>query len=263
MAKNVIFWIGVRSDDPLLKEKHGDFKYLDISKKCWEWWCNKNDIVFYEYTTPKDPNTGENKVTWQRWFDVFDQLDSNNIDYDKIALVDGSSMIRWDTPNFFNLVNNKPIAFRSLENLKWVYQGVQGYKTLFDNFDFDITKYNSCGFQIFDKSHKSFLDTLKEFYYKNYNEILSLQKTVSRGTDQPVYNYLSQIHNIEFDTISPAYMLTHLNRFDWLSHNWQLKEDTTPFFIKYSYIWFFSGFDRRQRQPLMQQTWDIIKRNYE
>jgi len=58
-------------------------------------------------------------------------------------------------------------------------------------------------------------------------------------------------------------MLTHLNRFDWFSHNWQLKEDNTPFFIKYGNIWFFSGFDRRQRHSLMEQTWNIIKENYE
>jgi len=262
MGKNVIFWISVRSIDPLLRKKHGNFNYLDISKRTWEYWCKKNDVIFYEYTTPTHDNTGENKVTWQRWFDVFKQLDASGIDYNKVALVDGSSMIRWNTPNFFDLVKDKPVAFRSLENVKWIYEGVQGYKSLFDGFDFDLTKYNSCGFQIFDKSHRPFLDILETFYYSNYHKILELQGSVKRGTDQPVYNYLSQIHNIEFDEISPAFMLTHLNRFDWFSHNWQLKTDMTPFFIKYGYIWFFSGFDRTQRQPLMEQTWNMIKHEY-
>jgi len=263
MKQDVVFWIGVKSTDPLLQEKHGNFEYLEISKKCWEWWCKKNNIIFYEYDTPSDINTGKNKVTWQRWFDVFDQLDSNNINYNKIALVDGSSLIKWNTPNFFKLVKHKPIAFRSLENLNWIHQGMDGYQDLFDGYDFDIKQYVSCGFQIFDKSHKPFLDRLKEFYFSNQEKILNLQQSVGRGTDQPVYNYLKQIDNIEFDILPPSYMLTHLNRFDWLHYNWQLKEDQTPFFIKYGYIWFFSGFDRRQRQPLMQQTWDLIKHNYE
>ena len=59
-------------------------------------------------------------------------------------------------------------------------------------------------------------------------------------------------------------MLTHLNRFDWFGHNWQLKEDNTPFFLKYGYIWFYSGFPNRgDRENLMSQTWNIIKNQYE
>ena len=80
-----------------------------------------------------------------------------------------------------------------------------------------------------------------------------------------VYNYLLQIHNVDvYKEMPPPYMLTHLNRFDWFSHNWQLKEDNTPFFIKYGYIWFYSGFPNRgDRFNLMNQTWDFIKRTYE
>ena len=44
MEKNVLFWVGVKSKDPNLLKKHGNFEYLDISKKCWEWWCDKNDV---------------------------------------------------------------------------------------------------------------------------------------------------------------------------------------------------------------------------
>ena len=72
------------------------------------------------------------------------------------------------------------------------------------------------------------------------------------------------LQNVVNMDLSPAFMLTHLNRFDWLSYNWQLKEDSTPFFIKYGYIWFYSGFpNRADRENLMQQTWDLIKQNYE
>jgi len=263
MNKDVVFWIGVKSNDPALIKKHGNFEYLDVSRKSWKYWCEKNNVQFFEYNNPADQDTGKNRVTWQRWFDVFDQLEESSIEYSKIALVDASSIIRWDTPNFFKEVKDNPVAFRSLENIKWIYEGVRGYSKLFDDYKFNLTEYVSCGFQIFDKSHKPFLDKVKEFYYNNQEEILKLQKSVSRGTDQPVYNYLKQIHKVKFDYISPAYMVTHLNRFDWLGGNWQLKEDSTPFFVKYGYIWFFSGFDKTQRGKLMNQTWDIIKGNYE
>ena len=260
--ENVLFWIGVRSDSEYLRKKHGDFKYLEYSKRVWEIWCKDNNIKFFEYTTPSESDHTAHKPTWTRWFDVLDQVK----DWDKIAIIDGSTIIRRGTPNFFNMVGDDLVAFRSLENLRWVSEGVNGYSTLFPDVNFDMSKYVSCGFQIFSKKHIPFLKELKKFYYDNYNEIMNYQnELVKRGTDQPVYNYLLQRHNVKIDMSLPkSYMLTHMNRFDWFSHNWQQGEDKTPFFLKYGYIYFYSGFPQREhREQLMQQTWDLIKGEYE
>lgn len=260
---DVVFWIGVKSTDPLLYEKHGGFKYLEYSKKTWQWWCNKNGVHFYEYDTPSLADTGTHKVTWQRWFDVFDQLEAANIDYRKILVIDGSTMIRWDAPNLFELASEELTAFRSLENIRWIDEGVRGYAHLFSNYPFDLKKYMTCGFQMFTAKHKTFLQELKEFYFANQEEVLKLQKDVSRGTDQPVYNYLLQMKDIKVEQSLPAsFWLMHMNRFGWFGHNWQLKQDTMPYFIKYGHLWVFSGFDRRQREDLMRQTWDIIQQQY-
>jgi hypothetical protein len=263
MKQNVVFWIGVRSNDTLLSNKHGNFEYLEYSKYTWQYWCKKNNVVFYEYNTPSNLDTGTHVVTWQRWFDIFDQLDAANISYDKIAMVDGSSMIHWNAPNMFDLVSTNLVASRALENIGWLDECIQGYNVLFNGFDFDLKRYINCGFQIFCADHKQFLVTLKEFYYNNYDKIIELQKTIKRGTDQPVYNYLLQINNIIVDNLPEPFHVTHMNRFNWFQYNWQLNEDSTPYFIKYGYIWFFSGFDRKQRAGLMSQTWELIKHNYE
>ena len=263
MKKNVLFWVGVKSDNPVVLEKHGNFDYFEYSKKTWKYWCEKNDVVFYEYSST-NYDTSKHKINWTRWFDVFDRIDGLNIEYDKIALIDGSTMIKWDAPNFFNENNSHISAFKSLENIRWIMQGIDGYSDLFDNFKFDYKKYVSCGFQIFDKTHRDFLNQLKDFYFKNYDIILHLEKTIKRGTDQPVYNYLLQINDVDVNTSLPnSFWLMHMNRFGWFNHNWQFGYDKTPYFIKYGYIWVFSGFDRRQRTSLMKQTWDIVKSNYE
>jgi len=173
-------------------------------------------------------------------------------------------MIKWDTPNFFNKTSKKLSTFRSLENIKWINEGIQGYKELFPEVNFDLKRYIDCGFQIFDKKHLDFLKELKKYYFKNVDKILDLQSKIGRGTDQPVYNYLLQSLQEEFEFELPdSYNLNHMNRFGWFAYNWQLKEDKTPFFIKYGYLWKYSGFDRKQRTPLMKQTWDIIKTKYE
>lgn len=268
MKRDVLFWIGVKNPDPLMNEKHGGFKYLDIGQQSWIWWCNKNNVEFVEYTLEDVGNqdVGKHKPTWQRWFDVFRVLRERDIDYGKICVIDGSTIIRWDTPNFFNLCPAGELtAFRSLENLNWIAQGIDGYKDAWklNDVEFDLTKYVSCGFQIFDSTHKWFLEQLSDYYFTNNEEILDLQNNkVKRGTDQPVYNYLLQYFNKKVHSLPPQYMLTHLNRFDWFGHNWQTG-DTTSFFIKYGFIWFYSGFPNRgDREALMQQTWDAIKHHY-
>ena len=49
MKKNVLFWIGVYNSDPHMNQKHGNFKYFEFSKKTWQYWCKKNDVIFYHY----------------------------------------------------------------------------------------------------------------------------------------------------------------------------------------------------------------------
>jgi 23S rRNA U2552 (ribose-2'-O)-methylase RlmE/FtsJ len=259
--KNIIFWVGVKSNDPLLIEKHGSFEYFEYSKLTWKYWCKKNNVVFYEYNNPSLKDTGTHKVTWQRWFDLEEQL--KDIEWDKVAVVDASYMIKWDTPNFFESTSKDLSVFRSLENVKWINEGIKGYNKLFPRVNFDLKRYMDCGFQIFSKSHLLFLNDLKQYYFDNLDKILELQSNISRGTDQPIYNYLLQKNKINFKFELPnSFNINHMNRFSWFSHNWQLNENKTPFFIKYGYLWKFSGFDRKDRNHLMKQTWDVIKNKY-
>ncbi len=266
--KNVLFWVGVNSPHEYHQEKHGGFKYFEFSRNTWEWWCKKHDVLFFPYTydmvSLKD--TRKYAATWQRWFDVFPLMEKYNIPYNKIAVIDASTMVRWDCPNFFNEVSDDGLTvFRSLENLRWVSEGVKGYNDLFNNFSFDLKKYFSCGFQIFNGDHKEFLFKLKEFFFKNELDILELQnKYVKRGTDQPVYNYLTQVENVKInlDSISQKYFLNHLYRFDWAGHNWQLNSNT-PHFLNHGWIYFFSGFPNRgDRENMMKQLWEATKLKY-
>lgn len=261
MKKNVLFWVGVKSDNPIVLEKHGNFDYFKYSKKTWKYWCEKNDVVFYEYNST-EYDTNKHKITWTRWFDL--EKNISHIEWNKVAVVDASYMIKWDTPNFFNQTSNRLSVFKSLENLRWVSECINGYQLMFPNSIFDIKKYIDCGFQIFTKTHLEFLNELKNFYFDNYDKICIFEKNVKRGTDQPIYNYMLQEIGIDFRfELDSSFNINHMNRFGWFNHNWQFGNDKTPYFIKYGKIWKFSGFDRIHRNSLMKQTWDIIRNNYE
>ena len=244
-------------------DKFGGWEWMLNSKKAWEYWCNKYGYELVIYDEPSLEDTTKYKITIQRWFDIFDFLDSKNIEYNQIAMVDASSIPKWDCPDFFQLTDNKFTVGVENDNLAWVYEGVDGYKDMFEGYELDINKYFCASFAIFNKSHKQLFQKFKDNYITNIDKFTELQKTVRRGTDQTPFNYVVQMENTEVTFLPKPFRVSHLPRKEMLGPNWQLKEDSTPFFVKYGYVWFFSGFDKMTRNELMTQTWDLVKDNYD
>jgi 2-polyprenyl-3-methyl-5-hydroxy-6-metoxy-1,4-benzoquinol methylase len=139
-----------------------------------------------------------------------------------------------------------------------------GYKSFFNNFELDRTKYINSGFIIFNESHKTFFNSFKQLYYDNVDEFCKLQdKVVKKGTEQTPLNYWLQINKIKVKIDLPiAFKLTHLHRKEMFSYNWQLNEDKTPYFIKYGYNWIFNGLPKHDRSNIMKQVWNLVKHNY-
>ena len=186
------------------------------------------------------------------------------IEYDQVALMDSSTMIKWNAPNFFNLTGGKFTAWRDSDNLKWIYDSIQGYKDFFNGYELDITKYFSSGLIIFNKNHRKLFKKFKQFYLDNIDKLIELQdKDVKKGTEQTPFNYWLQMNNVDVNIDLPiAFKLTHMHRKELFHHNWQDGDDKTPFFIKYGYNWIFNGIPKDQRTGIIKQTWDLIKDKY-
>ena len=262
MKQNVVWWPAIKNEK--LADKYGNYEYFKCSRKSWEYWCKKNDVLFVPFEIPVEMDLFRFRPNWQKAIFVFDELKRRGIDYNQIALIDSSAIIKWDTPNFFELTDNKFTAIRDTDNLRWIYDSVIGYKDFFDGFELDISRYISSGFMIFNKKHKQLFDGFKRFYLDNIEEFIKLQdEVVKKGTEQTPMNYWLQMNDVEVKLDLPlSFKLTHLHRKEMLVHNWQLDEDKTPFFIKYGYIWFFNGIPKDQRSNLMKQVWDYVKDNY-
>ena len=69
--------------------------------------------------------------------------------------------------------------------------------------------------------------------------------------------------NIKQKELPPIWNMFSMHKREMFSHNWQDGVDKTPFFIKYSYLWHFTGFAIEQRTDIMKQTWDLVSKNYE
>jgi hypothetical protein len=261
MAKNVIFWVGVKNQQ--YSEKYGGWEWMDISRKTWEYWCKKHDVIFFPMEKPIEEDLTRFRINWQKSIFCFDLLEDAGIDYDQIFLVDATCMVKWDMPNIFELTDHKFTAWREKDNLRWVYDSIQGYKEFF-SYDFNKHDYFSSGVIIFNKSHKDIFLEFKQLYYDNIDEFVELQdKTVRKGTEQTPLNYWLQMNHVEMNLDLPfSYKLTHIHRKDMFNHNWQLNEDTTPFFIKYGKNWVFNGIPKDQRTQVMSQVWNLVEKNY-
>ena len=76
------------------------------------------------------------------------------------------------------------------------------------------------------------------------------------------------MNNIDMNLELPStFNLTHMHRREAFRYNWQMDnseyEDKTPWFIKYGYVWRFTGIPKEQRSDLMRQTWDLVGHKYE
>ena len=254
--------------------KYGGYDYFQYSRKTWEYWCERNDCLFVPFTEPVEEDLFRYRINWQKAIFLFDELERRNIEYDQIALVDSSFMIRHDAPNFFDMTDRQFVAWRDMDNMRWIYESIQGYKDIFADHlvelnyatgrSFDMSKYVNSGFMVFNEEHKELFTSFKEFYINNIDEFIKLQdETVRKGTEQTPMNYWLQINQVDVNTELPLpFKLTHLQRKELFNHNWQLNEDKTPFFIKYGYNYSFNGLPKDNRTNIMKQTWDLIKENY-
>ena len=259
--KNVVFWVGVKNEH--YAEKYGGWEWMDISRKTWEYWCEKHDVIFFPMEKPLNDDLVNYRINWQKSIYCFDLLDEAGIDYDQIFLADATCMVKWDMPNIFELTDHKFTAWRETDNLNWVYQSIKGYE---DFFCYDLNKYDyfSSGVIIFNKSHKDIFLEFKDLYLNNVDKFVELQdKIVRKGTEQTPLNYWLQKNEVEMNLDLPfTYKLTHIHRKEMFGNNWQLKEDDTPYFIKYGKNWVFNGINKDQRTNTMKQVWNLVKHNY-
>lgn len=229
--------------------------YQEWSLKTWRHYAKRHNLEILVLTDPL-LDTELMRPTWQRWY-VYKILKENNIKYNQIALIDIDTMVRWDTPNVFELSKGKYTGVLDDLSIEWIYNSIQGYKEYFPDIELNWYKYINNGILVLPTNGgEEFCDTVIDFYNNNVTSLRDKQHhSLKKGTDQTPVNYLAlQTFGEEITYLSKQFNMTHL-------HTTQaLIEDI---YIKCGYIWHFNGIPREHRNGLMKQTWDKIKHNYE
>ena len=50
MKKNVVWWPAIIHKENT--QKYGGFDYFEYTRKSWEYWCERNDVLFVPFTEP-------------------------------------------------------------------------------------------------------------------------------------------------------------------------------------------------------------------
>ena len=195
-----------------------------FSIKSWEKWAEQfNDIRVIEWTDPIC-SPEDLKITLQRYW-VHDILESNNIDYKQVLIVDADTIIHPDSPNFFNLTEGKFSVVVNNGCYEWVTRSIKNWgQSLFpDDIQLKPWEYFNGGFQITSKEHIPFYNFVKEFYQTNAFIVKTLAEKIKAGTDQTVVNYLAKKFGIEVNFLPEAYNLQDMFRKNLLhipGHSW-------------------------------------------
>ena len=248
--KHLIFTTAINHDTSKFKNE----LYSDYCIKSWKFWCDKNNIDFLVI------DKHDKRYKYPVWVkDIIFELVGDT--YEKLGYVDGDTMVHWNAPNPFDLYTDEFCWVKDSGNLRWNYNSINIFNKFYPNQKLNVNDYYNSGVYFFTKEHKYIFDSLIELYENNKN---SLDEAGTRGGGkvQTVLNFELKKQNVKVKELPMVWNMLHMHKKEMFNHNWQLNEDKTPFFIKYSNIWHFTGFGVEDRINLMRQTWELTKDNY-
>ena len=202
--KNIVFIPNIA----LGNNRNSSYQY---SIKSWKAWCDRNNCELLVWEDLLYP-VNYMKITWQRYY-LFDILDGNDIKYDQVLMVDADTIIHPDCPNFFEETDGKYCGVMNDGDYEWVLRSIRGFgDELFGGMRINPWKYINGGFQILNKNHKDFFETMKKYYNKNSSLISETISKLKTATDQTILNLMLKKSKIDVKILPDCYNLQDLTR---------------------------------------------------
>lgn len=227
--KNVVFMMDVdlKGEGRWASTRTAPYRF---SINSWRHWCKKNNVELFVLNEPL-VDYKEMGLCWQRYY-LFDVLDSNNIEYDQVAIVDADTIIHPECPNFFDLTNNLFTAVHNEGSYDWILRSLENYSYhIFSGYMSNWWEYFNCGFMVVNKSHKSFFSTITDFYWLNKFSLKQIE-TLHVGTDQTPVNILASKEQIELNLLPYEFNMVDMIRKEILTDD--------LLFTKIGYIYQFN-----------------------
>lgn len=192
--KNIIFILDIdlQGEGRWATSRRSPYHY---SIESWKRWAVKNNaelFVLNECVIPHD----EMGICWQRYY-VFDLLETNNIEYDQILIVDADTIVHPDCPNIFDLTERKFTGVHNDGSYDWVLRSLENYAHfIFNGYQSAFYNYINCGLMVVNEIHKPFFEYIVDFYWSHVEQLKYLE-SYHVGTDQTPVNILLEQENID------------------------------------------------------------------
>lgn len=255
VSKNLIYIVAIDSD----KSQFNHSEYGKYSIDSWQHYCNKYNITLI---VNREHDTRFTFPIWNK--ELIYEIGKG---YDKIGIVDLDTIINPDAPNIFDLFTEEEFCgVGDLCDLNWLLSSIDGRQHFFPSTNLDVFQYFNAGVLFFGNKHLVLFEKLLTLYLNNQSEIDSIK---SGGKEQTLLNFIVQENGTKVRLLDPSWNLLSIHRKNMFKHNWQLfpnvqgidpnNKDTWPHFLKYGYIYHFTGFPIEDRTNLMKITSEILK----
>tara|TARA_R110000868_G_scaffold363011_2_gene625252 strand:+ start:1958 stop:2716 length:759 start_codon:yes stop_codon:yes gene_type:complete len=243
-GKNLIYIVAIDSD----KSQFKNSDYAQYSLLSWELWCKKNSVDLI-VNREHDP-----RFTFPIWNK--EKIYEIGKGYDKIGIVDSDTIISPNAPNIFDLFTEDDFCgVGDLCDINWLLSSIDGRQHFFPDTNLDISQYFNAGVLFLGSKHLTVFEDLLNLYLNNQDAIDGIK---GGGKEQTLLNYVVQSSGVEVKLLDPSWNLLSMHRKNIIRNNWQLNIDPAPYFIKYAYIWHFTGFPIEHRTNFMRETWELV-----
>lgn len=225
---NVVFMVNLPET-----KKPGRSNSYQYSERSWKFYCDRTDSELFVLTERIWPEDRMN-ANWHKIY-ALQLLEANGIDYDKVLIVDGDTIVHPMAPNIFDVVGDKFYAVHNDGSYDWMLRSMENYSHhMFNGFTFPFTRYFNSGFIVINRRFKGFFDDAIQFYTLNQDRIRAMQQNYGVGTDQPVLNFL--VHSKIPDEL------------EILPYEWNMQElprrevlNLEMTFVHYGWVYHFNG----------------------
>jgi hypothetical protein len=250
--------------------------YVPYARATWEWWCRQHDVQFVVLDRPvEDEALADTPPQLQRWR-AAEQLLKAGTPGSQVAILDADTMIRWDTPDFFDLADGSLAAVRDREP-DWIFRSIAAYQPFFPDVPLTWWEYFNSGLVVVSAAQVELLTTTVQFYQDNRAELEVVQRESDVGVDQTLLNFIvtRSDHTVRF--LPAPFNLTQCLPIPLFP---LLEVETAPpgprrerllsrlmkvpgafDFTRHSYVWHFNN-TVRIRADLMRETWRRVRENY-
>ena len=255
-------------------ELPADLTYVPCTAAAWDSWCRKHGAEFLLLTEPAGGDAlADLPPTFERWFQLESLLEQYGTDA-TFAFVDADTMIRWDTPNLFDLAGEEFTAVRDWSS-SWIHRSIKLFQPFFPGTTLDWWDYFNAGMVILNAKHLEVTRALIAFVLEHKRALQPIFHSWQAGDDQTPFNFLVKRLGIRVRYLDARFNMIHCVP---ISQELLLLESgTVPAlpaeldaelapsqldFIEMGYVWHFTNVIRT-RALVIAKVWSLIRAAYD